>query len=209
MQILFGNKFGWKICCDYLLHTGYRFLTSLDITQMISDHWTSWPNSELQWPGTATAGYRSHKGRVTAADTLQQPPVSGGSSLVIRRRSHQPTQGTDTLVRYLPYSWTALCEKNWPRCSSRMNTAHISHITPAVQLFTRQCHCHVAHYTIPFISSYPHTHMSTDLPDNVDFRVRFAPDCGKLSCNNFDSLTLLNLFCVAYGTILCQLNNTD
>jgi len=118
MQILFGNKFGWKICCDYLLHTGYRFLTSLDITQMISDHWTGWPNTELQWPGTATAGYRSHKGRVTAAATVQ-PPASGGSSLVIRRRSQQPTWPLCVPA----CSWTALCEKN--RCSSRLNTARL------------------------------------------------------------------------------------
>jgi len=38
----------------------------------------------MQWPGTATAGYRSHEGRVTAADTLQPSVRFGGS---IRRQS--------------------------------------------------------------------------------------------------------------------------
>jgi len=44
-------------------------ITSLNITQMTSNDWTGWPYSDLQWPGTATADYRSHEGRVWLLQT--------------------------------------------------------------------------------------------------------------------------------------------
>jgi len=98
----------------------------------------------MQWPGSTTAGHRSHEGAyATTADTLLhccsaavQPAVRFGGSFLIydatvsNCHTAQTTQWrltSMTTVRYLPYRWTALCEKN--RCSSGLNTARLQLLT--------------------------------------------------------------------------------
>jgi len=73
---------------------------------MISNDWTGWPYSELQftahykvslfslqWPGTANAGYRSHEGRDCCRHTAACSKIWRDDATVSNRPRHRPHSG--------------------------------------------------------------------------------------------------------------------
>jgi len=189
----------------------------------------------MQWSGTATAGYRSHEGRVTVSvcDCCRHCSLPFGGSI---RRQSATAYGTDHTsgdCRAWPLCvtcprWTAICEKNRIDAVRDWTQLYRLQLLTSVTWYQRFsyttiCHCHVAHgsSTIPHHSypPYPHTHVSTDLPENVDLGISYvmlllcATDSLQTAVSDraiiLIHLLYFNLFCIVYGIVLCQLNNTE
>jgi len=118
-----------------------------------------------------------------------QPAVRfGGSSLYTTLQSA-------TATRHRPHTYTSsgdcrawlLCVTCRMSCTAKSmyafqdwtqlgySCSHQSQMTPSVHVI-RQCHhCHAARAssTIQY-HSYPHTHVSTDLPENVDLGISYV-----------------------------------
>jgi len=154
---------------------------------------------------------------------------------VSNRPRHRPhvlveTDEHDHCALPVLYSWTALCEKNGR--IQRLDTASLQLLTSVTwHQFSYDSATVMLPVSAPIslipYQSYPHiacrqtgrwtsTWAYLLLPCATDstrsrLQLKYRPIGpiivdGKWSCNNFDSLLYLSLFCVHVG--LCQLNNT-